>query len=169
MPVVLSRSVARYLIMLVALGHSVEFEIEGRAAHFKLPARTFMLLDPSGTNWSSTSVLFAPFKAKGTPMKKSSWMSAWFGGDYNASQGSIPREGFPSREMEGWREVGRALRIWYFRTGFRYPYPYTHPFKKKTGIIFGKEIETTLRRSGRFFRLDAPGGIKVSWRGILSP
>lgn len=97
-----------------------------------------MFHDASGGMWPRSSFLFAPFSERpATPHSMSVDEEDYLGSDYQAHVGTID---LPPRGLNGWQEVGLVEKIFYDRTGNRFPDFFVHRFKApswREGALLG--------------------------------
>lgn len=146
--------------MLIAKGYDVGFKLEGERDLILPPKSYAMLHDPSGVDWPKCSVLVAPFKRGGEPVRNK-LAEEYF--HYRPRRGRIA---LPPRDVLAWIELGPVKEIDYWRPGEEYEGEWWHPFGE-AGFLFKSHLPI-LHRFGRMMRLEL-GHCTLNWRGFVYP
>ena len=133
-----------------------------------------MIHDPSGRLWPKCSLLIAPLgrSSRDATPEEYEGAPAYFLGRHH--RGRVTELDFPNRS-NGWTEVGQVGRIDYVRGGTKAPGGFRHEVNRPRGIfkvvhlLRGGKAPVTLRKQGKFYRLDLPRGCIVDDRGIVYP
>lgn len=153
------------------LGTHVRLHLEGKRM---VSPRGSMIHDPSGRAWPKCSLLIAPGGRGSRAAKPEEYEGApknFLGRQHRAK---IRELEFPAASGE-WTVVGQVTRIDYVRGGTKAPGGFQHSVNKPRGVykivhlLKGGKAPVTLRKNGRFYRLDLPRGCIVDDRGIVYP
>jgi hypothetical protein len=131
----------------------VAFEMaDGRV--IRLPPGYGTFHDPTGKLIPKCTIYFGPFKKTGRRVEMTREQRRYFGPEHKAYLAVIPnlKEG-------GWKVLGKAVQIFYFRRGQRARGGYFHPFVHHPG---------TLSKAGRIYKLNL-GSCLVDDRGYVYP
>jgi hypothetical protein len=132
----------------------VAFDMEdGR--RLKLPSKYGTIHDQDGTILPKCDVFFGPWKKTQHPAEMSRNQRRYFGADHQAKLAKLPK--IP---IDGWKEIGKVVMIYYVRRGVRAPGGFHHPFKSR---------QPTLFKNGRFYKLSLGSGCIVDDRGYVFP
>lgn len=138
--------------MIFVLGGEVELDlIDGNT--IVTPRGYGLCFDPSGKELHRCSVFIGPIVTSNEKVESlPDWAEKWFGSDY---QGRKARVDIPEK---GWKSVGQAEDILYFRPG-EHAADWLHKFSKPVPIS----------KSGRWYRMKLPKDCRITWRGIERP
>lgn len=132
----------------------VSFEmVNGRK--IVLPPSYGTFHDKDGEILPRCMVVFGPWKNTRRPAVMNRHQRRYFGPEYKAKMAKIA-----SIPKEGWKQVGKVVRIYYTRRGVRAPDPFQHPFKSR---------QPTLSKNGRLYKLEAGSACIIDDRGYVFP
>jgi hypothetical protein len=152
------------------MGTQTRMHLEGGRI---LRPRGSMIHDPSGRHWPKCSLLIAPLGRGSRDATDKEYEGApehYLGRNHSPRVAELE---LPSKT--GWTIVGHVKRIDYVRGGTRAPGGFRHSINKPRGVfkvvhlLKGGKANVVLRKKGKFYRLDLPGGCLIDDRGIVYP
>jgi hypothetical protein len=156
--------------MLICKGNTVSCLVEGR----RVRCAGSMLHDPTGRHWPKHSLLIGKFQKGSEEPTEEQYRGAprdYLGRGYRARVGSVD---LPPKRLSEWEEIGPVAEIFYTRPGTSNPGRFRHAFNKPHGVSlvvfpFKGKGKATLRKCGRFHRLDMSRGALIDSRGLVWP
>jgi hypothetical protein len=140
-------------------GDHVKFETPDGSV-ITLNPRYGIIHDPEGSSLNRCAVYFGPYKATKQKVELDRTGKKYFGPNYTGLRVFVDVPEGP------WNSVSEVVKIFYRRPAANrvaiYKGKYFHPYKK-----LGKPL--LLQRSGSYFKVQAPTGCIINWRGFVFP
>jgi len=157
--------------VIVVKGDHVAFDLNGRDHDPKKPdlvvaASHGLMRDPEGKDWPTCSALIGPYLRRG-PAIENAYARKWVGRRVETREGKVT---LPPKAPGEWKTVGEVEVLYYLRPGTRAPGMYRHAFNRDlfARLVFGKQ-KVTLKKHGRFYRLDMGPSCTIDDRGFVRP
>lgn len=157
--------------MLIAKGYECHLFVGSR--EYSPPASYAMLHDPDGVDWPSDSILFARFSKDREEISYDPAEDYFGDGPLG---GSIQ---LPPRDLSRWSQIGPVKKIEYTRLRphgmpAKYQGDYYHMFDGSEGLLslltfLFTDIEPSLYRKGRLYRMELPNWASLDDRGFIWP
>jgi hypothetical protein len=150
--------------MIIAKGYAVSFEMKD-GSDVDAPRSAAMLHDEKGKHWPKCSMLIMPFRKGGAAVEMTGDEADYFGGDYDARQGSVT---LPPKPLSEWTCLGEVHKIFYERPG-KHRGLFKHEFGKRRLVGLFKTGKATLYKRGSALRLELGKSCIADARGIVRP